>query len=400
MSDLYTNAALPNQAVPLVDSQGRATRAFWLLLTAVFNRTGGDGSPVDAATLQAEIEALQQVAFVLAAIDKNLPNSAALAVDPSLTMTLTDGALTLALSVPVTVARGGTGLTSLTAHAVPVGNGASAPNFAAPGGPGQVLTSNGAAVDPSFQALPASVTSLLAGTGINVSAPTGNVTVSLQVPVTVANGGTGKTTASGASLDSITGFSGTGLLRRTGAGAYSFDAQSTYLQAANNLSDVASPATARTNLGLGTMATQAASAVAITGGAISGTPVSGSTGSFSSGGLAPDVTVSNANGNGAQVKMVGNGTVTPSKIFRVNSGALQVVNDAETAVIAALSDAGALSLSGGITTGSATLHSTSVALTDGAAAAAGTLTNAPAAGNPTKWIPINDNGTTRYIPAW
>lgn len=37
---------------------------------------------------------------------------------------------------------------------------------------------------------------------------------------------------------------------------------------------------------------------------------------------------------------------------------------------------------------------------DGAAAAAGTLGNAPAAGNPTKWIPIDDNGTIRYIPAW
>ena len=30
----------------------------------------------------------------------------------------------------------------------------------------------------------------------------------------------------------------------------------------------------------------------------------------------------------------------------------------------------------------------------------GTLTNAPAAGNPTKWIYINDNGTVRAIPAW
>ena len=46
------------------------------------------------------------------------------------------------------------------------------------------------------------------------------------------------------------------------------------------------------------------------------------------------------------------------------------------------------------------LLETTVALTDGAAAAAGTLLNAPAAGNPTKWIAINDNGTTRYIPAW
>ncbi len=40
------------------------------------------------------------------------------------------------------------------------------------------------------------------------------------------------------------------------------------------------------------------------------------------------------------------------------------------------------------------------AITNGAGAAAGTLLTAPAAGNPTKWIPIDDNGTTRYIPAW
>ena len=37
---------------------------------------------------------------------------------------------------------------------------------------------------------------------------------------------------------------------------------------------------------------------------------------------------------------------------------------------------------------------------NGAAAALGTLTNAPAAGDPTKWVPIDDNGTTRYLPAW
>jgi hypothetical protein len=37
---------------------------------------------------------------------------------------------------------------------------------------------------------------------------------------------------------------------------------------------------------------------------------------------------------------------------------------------------------------------------NGAAAQIGTLSNSPTAGNPTKWIPIDDNGTTRYIPAW
>ena len=46
------------------------------------------------------------------------------------------------------------------------------------------------------------------------------------------------------------------------------------------------------------------------------------------------------------------------------------------------------------------LMKSGVAWTNNAAAAVGTLNNAPAAGNPTKWIAIDDNGTTRYIPAW
>ena len=43
---------------------------------------------------------------------------------------------------------------------------------------------------------------------------------------------------------------------------------------------------------------------------------------------------------------------------------------------------------------------TGTTLTDGSGAAAGTLGNAPVAGNPTKWIAIDDNGTTRWIPTW
>ena len=46
------------------------------------------------------------------------------------------------------------------------------------------------------------------------------------------------------------------------------------------------------------------------------------------------------------------------------------------------------------------LIQSSSALTNGAGALLGTLANSPVAGNPTKWVPINDNGTTRYIPTW
>ena len=48
----------------------------------------------------------------------------------------------------------------------------------------------------------------------------------------------------------------------------------------------------------------------------------------------------------------------------------------------------------------ATLLNTSVTLSNGAGSAAGTISNAPVAGNPTKWIAINDNGIIRHIPAW
>lgn len=41
-----------------------------------------------------------------------------------------------------------------------------------------------------------------------------------------------------------------------------------------------------------------------------------------------------------------------------------------------------------------------VTITGGGTAAAPTLTTGPLAGNPTKWLPYDDNGTTRYIPSW
>lgn len=67
-----------------------------------------------------------------------------------------------------------------------------------------------------------------------------------------------------------------------------------------------------------------------------------------------------------------------------------------------LTTGGNLTISGLFTSGAVggVLMATNQNLGTGAGVGLGTLTNAPAAGNPTKWIPVNDNGTTRYFPAW
>ena len=53
-----------------------------------------------------------------------------------------------------------------------------------------------------------------------------------------------------------------------------------------------------------------------------------------------------------------------------------------------------------LTNGENVLLHSSATLSNGAGAQTATITNAPLVGNPTKWIAIDDNGTTRHLPAW
>jgi hypothetical protein len=49
---VFTTGDLPNHAIPPIGPDGRWTREWWMFLVAIFNRTGGAGSPIDINTLQ------------------------------------------------------------------------------------------------------------------------------------------------------------------------------------------------------------------------------------------------------------------------------------------------------------------------------------------------------------
>lgn len=119
--------------------------------------------------------------------------------------------------------------------------------------------------------------------------------------------------------------------------------------------------------------------------------------------------VVNAAGTLAQIPIsavVGTTALLASERFRIAGGSAPPTPGAtdvlfgDGQIFTGNTGEASLRANGGVTHSSTTLLTTSVNLGNGAAAQTATMTNGPTAGNPTKWVPINDNGTTRYIPAW
>jgi hypothetical protein len=119
----------------------------------------------------------------------------------------------------------------------------------------------------------AGVSAITATTPLAASASTGSVTLSIGSAVPVASGGTGATAAAAARTNL-----GLGSIATQAANSVAITGGSvtgiTDLDVADGGTGASSASAARTNLGIGTIATQAANSVAITGGTLSGVGLS------------------------------------------------------------------------------------------------------------------------------
>jgi hypothetical protein len=132
-------------------------------------------------------------------------------------------------AAPVLTSEGGTGVTAIAPHGVVIGNGSGALNATGAGTAGQVLTSNGASADPTFQAGGGAA-------GTRTEATTGNITA-LTLPTGAASLVIYMTNASLTTIQGITaGTDGQRLtLISTGAGQVDLSHQDAAASAALRL---------------------------------------------------------------------------------------------------------------------------------------------------------------------
>jgi hypothetical protein len=158
----------------------------------------------------------------------------------------------LTASVPVN--KGGTGAATLTAHGVVIGNGTSAVNVTGAGTAGQVLTSNGASADPTFQAngaLPVPRTETGTGNITALALPSGSG--DLVIYMNNASLATIQGIAAGAAAQRLT-------IHSIGAGQVDLSHQDTAATAATRLINFA---TSGKSTGTGTVSASLAAGVGV-----------------------------------------------------------------------------------------------------------------------------------------
>lgn len=197
------------------------------------------------------------------------------------------------------------------------------------------------------------------------------------------------------------------------AGSNSFD----FIQSSTSVGQILNRANAALTIGTNAAtAISIAATLAITvnapsaGNNVTATTLTGQYGFVSKTGAGNQTAISiagnNATAGSNSLDLIQNGSSVATILNRANA-ALNIGTNAVTILsiaatgnvtINAPASGNGLTVPPGLTNGE--LINTSAALTTGAGVGAGTITNAPAAGNPTKWIKINDNGTIRAFPAW
>lgn len=161
-------------------------------------------------------------------------------------------------TIPVT--QGGTSQTTLTQYSIMAGNGTGAVNMLAPAASGTLLFSNGPSAFPSFRAIGEIdvVTALgytpLASSTAAIISTLGYTPLASSSAAIIST--LGYTPANQVDLLAVSSTATTALNTALSVSSTVNTLSGTVLYKANNLSDVANAATARTNLGLGTVAVE------------------------------------------------------------------------------------------------------------------------------------------------